>query len=270
MFNRLGLYFLYLGCGVLWGAGTGPAVSHEFWIDPVQFTPKTGASVPIVFRIGQNFQGDTYPYVRELDRRFSIIDRTGEHAIKTLDGEDPAAEIVMGEPGLSIVVHQRAPETVVFETFERFKENLIYEGQERLIEAHVKSGRPLATIRDSYARYAKALISVGSPAAGQDRAVGLPLELVAENNPYQAATGQPLTVRLLHNGKPLAGSLVKCFNRDDPKSPRLVRSDAEGRVTFEAMTAGETLISAVHMTEPQSAKESDWDSLWATLSFTRS
>jgi hypothetical protein len=248
--------------------GPHAAAAHEFWIDPVKFTPKPGATVPIVFRIGSDFKGDTYPYVRGLDRRFTVTDARGERTIKTLDGDDPAAEVKFTQAGLAIVAHQRAAEEVVFETFAKFEENLVYEGLEPIIEVHRKAGKPMTGIREAYARCAKALISVGA-VAGNDRAIGMPLELIAEKNPYALAVGEALPVRLLRDGRAAAGILVKSFNRDDPASPRLARTDTDGRVVIDVTRRGEYLISAVHMTEPKSGDKVDWSSLWATLTFAR-
>ena len=242
--------------------------AHEFWIDPVRFTPKPGASVPIVFRIGSDFKGNTYPYVRGLDRRFTVTDARGERTIKTLDGDDPAAEIKFTQAGLAIVAHQRAAEEAVFDTFAKFEDSLVYEGLEQFVDAHRKAGKPMTGIREAYARCAKALISVGA-VSGRDRAVGMPLELIAEKNPYALASAEALPVRLLHDGRPIAGVLVKSFNRDDPASPRLARTDVDGRVTIDVARPGEYLVSAVHMTEPKPGDKVDWSSLWATLTFAR-
>ena len=259
-------------CACLWATALLLQISsssaHEFWIDPVQFTPKPGASVPIVFRIGINFQGDTYPFVRSLSRRFSVIDRQGERAIKTLDGDDPAAELKFASAGLSIVVHERAPEQVIFATFEKFQENLVIEGLEPIIEKHRSTGRPMANIRELYSRCAKSLINVGK-GAGEDKLVGMPLELVAEKNPYLLGGVAQLPVRLFAQGKPIAGVLVKSFNRGDPLSPRLARTDGDGRVIVDVSVKGEYLISAVQMLEPKAGDDADWVSLWASLTFSK-
>ena len=232
----------------------------------MQFTPKPGASVPIVFRIGSNFQGDTYPFVRSLGRRFTVTDGKGEHAIKTLDGDDPAAEIEFAVPGLSIVAHERVPEQIIFPTFDKFQESLIYEGLEPFVEKHKLTGKPMAEIRELYSRCAKTLISVGQ-GGGDDKRVGMPLELVSEKNPYQLAGATALPVQLYAQGKPISGVLVKSFNRDDPQSPRLARTDAEGRVTVDVSLPGEYLISAVQMAEPKAGDDADWVSFWASLTF---
>jgi hypothetical protein len=258
-----------VGTAIVVWLGAGMAMAHEFWIDPVQFAPKTGATVPVVFRIGQNFQGGTYPYVRALDRRFVVVDGRGERKVKTLDGDDPAAEIKFTEPGLSIVAHQRAPEDLVIETFARFEEILAIEGLEHIGPLHRQSGRPMSNIRELYARCAKALINTGGGTIGNDRAIGMPLELIAEKSPYALPASTPLPVRLLYNGQPIAGVLVKSFRQSEPGPPRLIRTDAEGRALIDVSARGEYLISAVHMIEAAPPDKADWSSLWASLTFAR-
>jgi Domain of unknown function (DUF4198) len=260
--------FACLGVAVAISQLSSPATAHEFWIDPIEFTPKVGTTVPIVHRIGQNFLGDTYPFVRKLSRRFSIVDSKGERAIKTVDGDDPAAEVKFATPGLSIVVYQRVAELVTFKTYTQFEENLNIEGLEWVIDAHRKAGKRTADIRELYARCAKSLIAVGD-GAGNDRAVGLPLEIIAEQNPYTLQASQPLGIRILHDGKPAVGLLVKSFNRDDPDSPRKARTDSDGRAQIELPKSGEVLISAVHMLQPNAKEQAEWSSLWASLTFKR-
>jgi hypothetical protein len=250
-------------------SGAGTARSHEFWIDPVSFTPKTGVTVPIVFRIGSDFRGGTYPFVRALSARFSVVDGSGERSVKALDGDDPAADIKFLRSGLSVVVHERKAEEVVFQSFAKFEENLNYEGLESFTAAHKSRGRPMVTIRELYSRHAKALVNVGGEAVGMDRAVGMALELVAEKNPYALAPFEPLPVQLLFKGKPVSNVLVKTFSTTTRLAPRLARTDADGRVTIDISTGGEYLISAVHMTEPPSQTKADWVSFWASLTFAR-
>ncbi|MEQ1647101.1 MAG: DUF4198 domain-containing protein [Hyphomicrobiaceae bacterium] len=242
------------------------AQAHEFWIDPSNFTPPINTAVAITFRIGSDFRGDTYPYVRSLDQGFGIIDSVGTRKPKTLDGDDPATEIKFTRPGLAIVWHRRAPETVTFETIARFEEILAEEGHEAVGEQHRKSGKPLKEIRENFSRYAKALIQVGGQ-GGHDRTIGLPLELVAESDPANSEARNQFTVKLLDAGQSLPGTLVKIFNADYPASSKRLRTDQNGRVTFDAAEPGEYLVSAVHMRPAAAKDKADWVSLWASLTF---
>ena len=269
-FRFFGRFALILSATL--GAGSGTVNAHEFWLDPVSYTPAVGAVVPIVFRIGSDFHGDTFPYIRALDRHFSVTDSRGTSKPETLDGDDPATEVKFATKGLAIVAHQRGQEDVQFKTMAAFEENLRYEGLEPLIEAHKKAGKPDTDIRELYTRYAKALVQVGG-GTGSDKVLGLPYELVAENDPYAHPKGQPFAVRFLRGGKALAGSLVKCFQRDTPEAkappPQEVRTDANGRAACDISKSGEHMISSVHMVSGTAADKADWISHWATLSFAR-
>lgn len=246
----------------------GAAQAHEFWLDMVDFKPKVSQSVPIVFRNGEKFLGDSYPYLRKGARRFTVVDSRGEHRVKAIEGDDPAAEFTFAAPGLAIVVYQGAPEEVDFDTFAKFEASLRNEGLDHIVEAHRKAGKPEMKIKESYARCTKALVKVG-PGQGGDKAVGLPLEIVAERNPYLLTPGEGLPVRVLHVGRPLPGATVRVFNRADPQSPRSVKTDAEGRAVAELPLPGEYLLNAVHMLEPAKGEKAHWSSLWASLTFAR-
>lgn len=255
---------------VAYGSILGGSVhAHEFWIDPVTFTPKLNATVPIVFRIGVDFKGDTYPFERTLDRGFGLVDGRGRRSLKSVDGDDPATKVKFTAPGLATVWHRRAAEIVTFETMAKFEASLIEEGYGALAAVHRAAGRPLTGIREAYTRHAKTLVRVGDGTGGQDRAIGMLIELVAEQNPYTHAADKPLTMQLLYAGKPLASTLVKVIHRDDPLSPRRLMTDQEGRVAIDVTRPGEYLVNAVHMLAGTPADKADWVSHWASLTFLR-
>lgn len=245
-----------------------PAAAHEFWLEMVDFRPKVGASVPVLFRNGQNFVGDSYPYLRKLAKRLALIDAKGDRPIKAIEGDDPVAEIKFTQSGLAIVAYQSNAESVTFDTFERFVDNLKEEGLEAIAALHEQQGKPKSGIRELFSRNAKALVDVGA-GGGNDRAVGQPLEIVAAANPYRLADGAPLVVQVLFNGQPLPDVLVKTFHLKDAQSPRRQRTDANGRVTIELPLAGEYLINAAHMIAAGPKENAHWSSLWASLTFDR-
>jgi Domain of unknown function (DUF4198) len=255
-------------CTAIVAAGS-PVTAHEFWLDAVKYTPKAGDVVPIVHRTGQKFLGDSYPYVKAWSKRYAVVDARGERPVKAIEGDDPASEITFKTTGLSIVVYQGTPDPLVFETMEKFDSYLDDEGLEWVKEKHRALKKPETKILEMFARCAKALIQVGAGGGGNDRAVGLPLELVAERNPYELGQGELLPVRLLHEGKPLAGALIKVFHLKDPELPRRYRTDVEGRAKVPLPFAGEYLLNAVHMLQVAPKDKADWSSLWASMTFAR-
>jgi Domain of unknown function (DUF4198) len=250
------------------------AEAHEFWLDPVDFAPKVGTRVPIVHRNGVNFLGDSYPYVRAWSKRFVVFDAKGERPIKAIEGDDPAVELAVPNPGLAIVAFHRAPDVVTYTSVGHLLEVLDDEGLDTIAADYRAMTSPPASIRESYTRFAKTLLNVGGGGAGADRAVGQALEIVVETNPYAGGPDAPVVARVLRDGKPVENILVKAFNRADPQSPRRVRSNADGRVTISGLPAGEVLLSAVVMfAGDPAAREvkvrAEWNSLWASVTFKR-
>ncbi len=269
MKNKLGAAVILLGLGL----GAGLAAAHEFWLDPVDFAPKVGARVPIVQRNGQDFLGDSYPYERKWAKRFSVHDARGERPIKAVEGDDPAAEVHVPNAGLAVVVFQRVPDLVVYQSVAHLIESLEDEGLDDLAVRYRALSPAPRRISERYTRYAKTLLNVG-PGDGDDRPVGLAFEIIVETNPYTANAGTPIAARVLKDGRPVAGVQVKAFNRADPQSPRRLRTDADGRVTFAGLLPGETMLSAATMMDGDPAardakSRSDLVSLWASVTFRR-
>ena len=190
---------------------SGPALAHEFWLDAVNSIPKVATTVPIVHRNGQGFLGDSYPFIRSLTRRFVVIDAKGERAVKAVEGNDPAAEVKFSTPGLAIVAYHRDGEQVVFDTMARFKANLNEEGLTNIAAKHRRLGKPETGIRELFSRYyAKTLVQVGG-VGGNDRAVGLALEIAAERNPYALGGDTSLPVRVLQRANRSPASYSRAF-----------------------------------------------------------
>ena len=265
---------LVRGCAlVLFAVVALPAAAHEFWLDPVSFTPKPGAVVPILWRNGLNFLGDSYPYQRSWAKRFTVHDARGERPVKGVEGDDPAVEVRLPVAGVAIVAFERSPDILEYKSVDQFLITLDYEGLDELARRYRAMTDPPAIVRESYVRYAKTLLSIGA-GPGEDHAIGLPFEIVVETNPYTLASGRPLTARVVRDGKPAPDVLIKAFSLNDPQSPRRMRTDAAGRAVIEGVPAGEVLLNAVVMSpgDPKASNEklrADWNSLWASVTFKR-
>jgi len=74
-------------------------------------------------------------------------------------------------------------------------------------------------------------------------------------------------VRLLYEGKPLAGTLIMALQRGRPGAVSAVRSDSRGRATLKLDRPGLWLIKAVHMIPAPADANADWESFWASLTF---
>ena len=133
--------------------------------------------------------------------------------------------------------------------------------------------------RERYRRCAK-LWFAGTSDLIARRAIGLPLEIVPTTPPGDAAA---LRVRVLWNGRPLAGALLQTWRqpwtdagrtrplteRDTVAVMQKVKTDTRGEAVLDVRESGEWLVSVVHMVPSSVPAEADWESTWSSMTFGR-
>ena len=242
-----------------------PTLAHDLWMEPTSFRPPVGAIVGVRLRVGDHLLGEPVPRDPVLINQFIVVDSSRRAPVVGRDGADPAG-LFRAVQGLQIIGYRSNPSPLVLSP-EKFDQYLKEEGLEAIAmrRAGLTAGRQ---VREIFSRSAKSLVLTGPPSQAQsDRAIGLPLELVAERNPYMMTSDQELPIRLLYEGQPLANALVVALNGLDPSKMLKTRSGADGRVKFALPTAGMWLIKAVHMVPAPAQSNADWASVWASLTF---
>jgi uncharacterized GH25 family protein len=246
----------------------GTAAAHDFWIEPQAFRPKPGTAVGLNLFVGQDFKGDSVPYFPQKFERYVVAGPAGTQAVPGVLGDEPAGRVTPAAPGLYVVGLRTKPDSVTFDTAEEFEQYLSKEGLERNLALHQRRHKAGKKIGESYFRCAKSLIVAGGAGEEADRMLGFPLELVAETSPYRTPALR-LRLRLLYEGKPLAGALVVASNKAEPLAKLKARTDDDGRVEFTLPRAGTWLVTSVHMIPASFFSGHDWESLWASLTFER-
>lgn len=242
------------------------AQAHDFWIEPGSFRPAPGAKVPLRLFVGMDFAGQPTVYLPDTFERYAAIGPDGEKKIAGTLGDDPAGEFTVTRPGPYIVAYRSTRFTVAFDTLAEFEQYLEKEGLERVKTLRAFGAPKGKVIRENYSRSAKSLVVAGKPGAAADRALGLRLELVAEKNPYLTAR---VPLRLIYEGKPLAGALVVAFNKAEPLKKLKARTDKDGRAQLDFNRPGVWLVTSVHMFPAPAGTNADWESVWASLTFER-
>jgi len=251
-------------------AASATVSAHDFWIEPTAFRPTLGALVGLRLMVGQDLLGDPVPRDPTAIERFSFyrVARVpgSEQPVPGREGADPAGILRVDAQGLLIVAYHSRPHAIEL-TADKFEQYLGDEGLDAV--KRVTAGSPVRRVaHELYSRCAKALLWSGTTgAADRDRPIGLPLELVAERNPYVSASGDDLSFTLLYEGKPQADALVVAINRDGPSRKLTARSDRRGRVTFRLTRSGSWLVKAVHMIPAKPETGADWESFWASITF---
>jgi len=236
----------------------GPALAHDFWIEPSSFTPAPGELVTVTLRVGERLEGETVPRNDALIERFAAIDAHGDSPVRGLDGQDPAGVMRPAGAGGSLIVYRslrsrggRDPATCA-----------AYLARGR--RPKVKAGPEV------FSRCAKALVAVGGKgSAAFTRPAGLRLEIVPEADPYGLAPGSSLPVRVLFEGKPVGDVLVVALDLSSADRPQRIRADSAGSARVSLPRPGMWLIKAVHMIAAPPGAGAAWESLWASLTFER-
>ena len=231
------------------------ATAHDFWLEPSTFRPAVGQKITVGLRVGQDFAGDAVPRSAGLLDQFTIRDGGGQRAIEGFENLDPAGYLRIEKPGLAVIGYRSKPYPLELPA-EKFAEFLRTEGLESVVKFR---GQP---DREHFFRYAKAIVGVGS--AGFDRRLGYRYEIVPETNPLSSPT---LRLRVLFEGKPLAGALVTAIDREGVRLT--ARSDSHGRVAIAVPKPGVWLVKSVWMVPAPAGSNVDWESLWASLTFER-
>jgi uncharacterized GH25 family protein len=250
-----------------------PAQAHEFWIEPQAFRVEAGAGIRADLKTGQDFKGNVFPYLRDRFVAYRLTGRSGTDDVSRYDGASPSLDVAAAQPGLNIVSYHSTADRLIYRDWEKFTAYAEYEGLDDAVAEHRARGLPEVDFSETYIRCAKALIQVG-PATEQDRdrPIGMPLELVAQQNPYADEAGGGLAVQLLWRGTPLGDVQVAIFqdrNGDGANgvSRRVVRTDADGMAVIALDGGGRFLLNAVRLQPADPASGDEWESHWASLTF---
>jgi len=233
-------------------------------------TVTPGDEIVASLRIGQKYDGETYPYLSPRFESFTVTDGEGTRDYTGNQGDEPALETPATTPGLTVITYVSRHNVLTYRTWDLFLRYTANEGLEGAVERHKADGLPETGFREAYQRHAKALIQVGDvdPDA-REEAQGLDIELVALGNPFDPEV-DTLPVRLLRFGEPAPDVQIAIFRKDGEGDVEVekLRTDEDGEAIIALEDGKSHLLNAVIM-ERTDAPRTDWDSDWASLTFAR-
>lgn len=256
-----------------------PAAAHDLWLVPSSFVPAAGEPVAVSLRVGHDpASAEPLPYRPRWVERF-VYAGPEEGEILGVPGSDPAGHVRFETPGLyALGLESAATEHEM--TVAGFESYLAEEGLEAT--AHGRAGTVYAdgVVHEAFSRSVKSLVRVGgegvAEAPGFDRALGLPLELVPLDDPFEPAA-TTLRLRVLLHGAPAPGVRVDLRPLDPeaaapPSAPAV--SDAQGEAAFGLPpSVPRLLVTAVVLLPPDSrpgaSSAVEWHSVWTSLTFER-
>jgi uncharacterized GH25 family protein len=246
-----------------------PAAAHDFWISPEPMDPQTGQTILLRLYAGEWFQGDEVPYEAAHALRFQHFNGASSETLTGREGFSPASFLRSVAPGVHLVSYTSAGTDIQVEP-EKFNRYLEDSGLSGVLAYRRQQGQSNSPAHERFFRYAKALIV--PPGAKPDlgmsgRVLGQRLEIVPEFDPVAVASKRgAIRVRVLYEGKPLAGGTVFAMPRSDPQAGRLEEiTDASGRAAFVLDQPGVWMVKLVWMVPGTQGAE--WESSWGSLVF---
>lgn len=184
------------------------------------------------------------------------------------EGEESQLDFQTGEPGTYVIGVALRPRTIDLKAAE-FNEYLRHDGIPDILAQRQRDGQMDRDVRERYAKFAKAVLQVGSRRTDHFRTqLGYPVELVPKQNPYLLKVGHTIELLCLKEGKPIPNQFVMmgCQSRDGTIASQSARADAQGVVRVELSKAGRWYVKFINMV-PVNESGLDYDSKWASLTF---
>ncbi|WP_316014962.1 DUF4198 domain-containing protein [Roseobacter sp. HKCCA0434] len=259
------------GALALCAATALPGHAHEYWLEAENHQIAAGETAELGIFVGTEMTGSEMPYFPRHYRSLELFAADGEpRPIEGRLGARPAIVLEALEPGAYIVAQVTSDNELTYREPGKFASFLASEGLSPILDRHVARGLPETGFSESYSRAAKALLSVGG-AAGADRSLGLPVELIALNDVFEP--GATVELRYDFDGAPQPEARINLFHRAEDGTVTLhhLTTDAEGRATVPAIGPGFYLANAVFMEPREPVEDGDpvWHSHWASLTWTR-
>jgi uncharacterized GH25 family protein len=252
------------------------AGAHDFWIQPNNYWVQPQSVTPLTLQVGHGPFRQRSPIPRSRITRFNAISPGGRlvdlRERLHLAGAVEDADLQFQEPGSYVLVLETDDRAQSHLPALRFNDYLKAEGLAPALEQRQRNHRMDAEGSENYSRHTKAIVQVGTLGSGSQvevtKPVGLPLEIVPEKSPYAMPRPPALPIRVLYQGEPLAGALVKLTNLDHDEAPLEMQvTNSEGRARFTMPIEGAWLVNVIWTKPLPRYRETDFETFFSSLSF---
>lgn len=242
------------------------AAAHQFWVQPSEFWLVPPAALSVTLQVGDSSTRQQSPIPPQRITRFEAIGPQGE----SVDMRSGTARL--DKSGAYLVALETDNAAHSRQSAARFNEYLESEGLTPALEYRSRTHQMHVDGFERYSRTAKSIVLVGRHNRQAQRHVteplGLKLEIVPQVSPYAEPQPVRLPVRVLYEGRPLAGALVKLMNlAEDLTGANENVTDAAGIASFTMPTRGSWLVSVVWTQRLADASDADYETTFASLTF---
>ncbi len=249
-----------------------PLSAHEFWLRPSSHFAAPDDTVEFALRVGMDFKGESRPFTRDLVTAFcdiSASSRIDEYSrVHATASESHTLSLPLSGAGTHLLAVDTIAKPITLEA-EKFNDYLREDGLDHILALRAERGQEKSPGRELYRRCVKTLVRVGAASdTTYATRTGQRLEIVPRADPFRLRPGGSLGFTVFFDDQPLAGALVRAWHRQGDKLTELpARTAADCTVAFTLPSAGDWMISVVHMVPLAEAPGYDWQSYWGNLTF---
>lgn len=240
--------------------------AHDTWLLPSSMAVAPGSAVTLDMTSGMAFPAPETPVKpdRLAAARCRLAGDVVDISEHTLAKKALQLRLRPDRSGVATIWAESKPRTLDLKPAE-VKEYLEEVGAMETVGRDWESTPGPRNWRETYTKHAKTFVRVGSLGSDGSWAepTGMALEIIPEKDPTALAVDTDFPVRLLRDGRPLAGLSVGIRSAGQ-KRTRIQKTDADGRVSFRLDRPGLFLVHATHI-ERSIELGGAWISHFATL-----
>ena len=245
--------------------------AHDTWLVPAKFRVNPGESVKVAFNTSMEFPTSDGAAGPDRIARFTVWTADGGEKPVTgyrVEGKSLVADVTPGA-GMTVVATATKHRLIELEG-KVFTEYITEEGLKHVVKARADAGQSNALGRERYSKVAKAVLCEAGDNSRHRRMnpeLGLDVEIVPATDPCNVKVGEEFPVRVLFEGKPLAGVVVATGTKGTygHEYASHVRTNAKGEATVIFPAAGVWFVRTLHMIPNRDFDDADWQSWFSTL-----
>jgi uncharacterized GH25 family protein len=251
----------------------GVLQAHDMFLRPAQHFARPNSTV-LIRLLNGTFSRSENSITRDRLLDVAVVTPAGRTALDTLlwsvAGDTSTFLLRTAGNGTYVLGTSTRPKILAMDA-KAFNQYLADDGIPDELAARRRDGTLNASSRERYHKHVKALVQVGdTPDSTYDTVLGYPVEIVPLANPYSRRVGDTLAVRILADGKPLAGQYVQYGGRTGSEArvaQQSVRSNGNGVVRIPLRHQGAYYIKFIQMQRRNGDAQANYESRWATLTF---
>ena len=262
MKKKFAAFFILATCSFL-------AHAHEFWLQPSKFIFIPGENAVINFKVGENFIGEPWKFTTHKLERLELHQQQGVLDVKdkVKEGPEDNLQVILKNEGTYTVALQSSLSFIEIEA-EKFNAYLNEDGLDEAYAYREANNSLDKKGTEFYSRYTKLMLQAGRKTDDTfKKNLGLIVEIIPEQNPYNLKVGDPVKFKILFQGKPLFGAKVRVWNRHNNRTTvQNIYSQQDGMIETHISNPGAWMVSFVKMV-PSEDPKAEWQSYWGSLVF---